>query len=369
MSTTGGYRYVIRRIGDDQIMGELALYNVSFGFALNGYGAMSAKVAMADTLGDAFAWTKPKRFTLCVERDGVLEWCGPIWTRQRDYVRREITIAGNEWGSIYDRRILNTTDIVIPDGLEERIPAIVTLILGHAYLPVGEISLDVVTEGTFTDLLTAFIDDSQHQTVFNWLDTAASNPDDGFHYRWEAAYSGTNAITRSIVMGNPLDAGPGPIFDLMTAGGTVDEYTTNDMETPNDLIFYDSNGLTAWRAIQVGLVPTAEFPTTADLPIDTMEADTLGDDITDDQASSLVNTRLELYNGSGYGGIGVITSVATFRRPPPPSFYPKPGQAVGIVLQDKPGSVPYSEGGLITAKNVTINDDGSSTIALSLGGT
>lgn len=78
------YTYLFCDLLTDQLLAELPMAGVTYGYTLNGIGTLRGTVPFSDdTLPlDPLNATTPSRTAVYVDRDGVLVWGGILWTRE-----------------------------------------------------------------------------------------------------------------------------------------------------------------------------------------------------------------------------------------------------------------------------------------------
>ncbi|MFD4572106.1 hypothetical protein ACFWNK_01755 [Streptomyces sp. NPDC058417] len=78
------YTYLFCDLLTDQLLAELPMSGVTYGYTLNGVGTLRGTVPFSDeTLPlDPETATTPARTAVYVDRDGVLVWGGILWTRE-----------------------------------------------------------------------------------------------------------------------------------------------------------------------------------------------------------------------------------------------------------------------------------------------
>lgn len=106
------YSYLVADLLTNQITAELPLTDVTFGRVLRGAGPMSATLALGDArirALDPIANTAPGRTALYIDRDGVLQWGGIIWTRRYDSASEKLEVAGSEFWSYFAHRLKRST--------------------------------------------------------------------------------------------------------------------------------------------------------------------------------------------------------------------------------------------------------------------
>jgi hypothetical protein len=103
------YTYLFCDLRTDELLAELPLANVSYGFELNGIGTLRGVIPYNDdTLRlDPETASTPARTAVYVDRDGVLVWGGIVWTRTLAKGGKSIQAA--EFLSYYQHRYVKKT--------------------------------------------------------------------------------------------------------------------------------------------------------------------------------------------------------------------------------------------------------------------
>lgn len=88
------------------LLAELPLTGVTFGQILNGGGRFAGQLDLADSrVKNALGGTLPGRTALYVEINGSLVWGGIIWTRRYQHSTRMLDIGATEFWSYFTRRV------------------------------------------------------------------------------------------------------------------------------------------------------------------------------------------------------------------------------------------------------------------------
>lgn len=106
------YTYLAMDLRTGTIIAELPLTNVMFSRILNGAGDFRAELPVTSPaqLGiDLTTATEPARTVLLVDRDGVLQWAGIIWTDDFRSSQAGWPIAGLELWSYFRHRLISGT--------------------------------------------------------------------------------------------------------------------------------------------------------------------------------------------------------------------------------------------------------------------
>jgi hypothetical protein len=116
------YTYLLSDLRTNAVLATLPLTQVSYDKRLNGVGTFSGSLPLGDARVaelDPFGSTQPGRTALFVDRDGVLDWGGILWTRRYDSASSALELQAQDFWSYLSHRI------VIPRG-SEPIPGQVT---------------------------------------------------------------------------------------------------------------------------------------------------------------------------------------------------------------------------------------------------
>lgn len=359
------YVYVVRQAVGNAIVSEVPAYDVHYEYALNGFGEFSFKVAMAESAAgnfDPLAHTVPKRFVLCIERDGVLVFAGIMWSRVFDYTSREITVTGNEWGSIYDQHILGDVDYY---GLTT-LDALDHLLLAAAVNPTGNLAgcspvLGVISQGSgggLSHTIEAAFTEAQHMTVFGGINQLASSDTDGFEYRWASVYN-AGALEHHCVVGSPLGSYTGAILDhsqpggsVMAVGGAVggaiSGLVVDQKSSPTQIHAYTYDGFI------ISTLFVSYFPIDGNEPVFTEEGWTFSPDYSDNQVQEIAAGRFSQYSASTVAPV-VSTYTVTIVSPISPSAYGVEGDTFLLVLQGRASQFPGANQPRIVRRSVDID--------------
>lgn len=145
------YRYLAYEVRSRSSLGELPLAGVSYGEQLNGVGELSASVDLAaqTSLGVSLASqyvaaTEPRRASIWVDRDGVLQWGGIVWSRRRSRgTLGTIEISALDYGSIFERRVLTATKSYTAT---DQLAVVRDLVTWAQALPGGNVNIEVGSE-------------------------------------------------------------------------------------------------------------------------------------------------------------------------------------------------------------------------------
>lgn len=132
-------------------LGELPLAGVSYSEELNGVGELSASVDLAahTSLGASLASqyvaaTEPRRSSIWVDRDGVIQWGGIVWSRRRSRgTLGTIEISALDYGSIFERRVLTATKSYTAT---DQLAVVRDLVTWAQALPGGNVNIVVGSE-------------------------------------------------------------------------------------------------------------------------------------------------------------------------------------------------------------------------------
>lgn len=367
------YSYVIRRIIGHNAVGELAAYNVRYEYALNGYGSFEFTVAMNDNMGDPanptdpFVHTTPKRFIFCIERNGVLVYAGIIWSRQLDYVTREIHVAGNEWGSIYERQLWldydfdKATKLVLDDMLGAA---------GNLPLPAGGARQG--SGGGLENNIQGFFDAASHLKVMAAITQIASSLTDGFEFRWKAEYDVNNRLLLYCVVGSPLGvevAFPGTPQPGVSApgggggneAGRMQTWVEDEKDSPNIVYVYTNDGY------EVEVINVL-YAGTLDDPVNTYDAWTFSTDLFDYQVQQIALARYALLDGANGDNPTLKLSTATIVAPTNLTDFGVEGDyLLPAFLQRRESEFPTPEFRRIIGREVTIDSpSGLETLTLNM---
>lgn len=103
------YTYLFCDLLTDDLLAELPLQDVQYGFDLNGIGTLRAFLPLNDETAplDPIASTVGGRTAVYVDRDGVILWGGVVWTR--DPAKGGMQIQAAEFLSYYQHRYITST--------------------------------------------------------------------------------------------------------------------------------------------------------------------------------------------------------------------------------------------------------------------
>ena len=145
------YRYLAYEVRSRLSLGELPLAGVSYSEELNGVGELSASVDLAahTSLGASLASqyvaaTEPRRSSIWVDRDGVIQWGGIVWSRRRSRgTLGTIEISALDYGSIFERRVLTATKSYTAT---DQLAVVRDLVTWAQALPGGNVNIVVGSE-------------------------------------------------------------------------------------------------------------------------------------------------------------------------------------------------------------------------------
>lgn len=120
-SSLAGYNpfvYLVCDLASGSILGELPIRGVSFGKILNGVGQFQGSIDLADPLFqnvDPLNLTKPGRTALFVDYNGALVWGGVLWSRSYQFQdgSRTVGLTASDMWSYFASRV-QATDYTAP---------------------------------------------------------------------------------------------------------------------------------------------------------------------------------------------------------------------------------------------------------------
>jgi hypothetical protein len=112
------YTYLLSDLRTNAVLATLPLTQVSYDKRLNGVGTFSGRLPLGDARVaelDPFGSTQPGRTALFVDRDGVLDWGGILWTRRYDSAASALELQAQDfWSYLSHRRIIPRGSEPIP---------------------------------------------------------------------------------------------------------------------------------------------------------------------------------------------------------------------------------------------------------------
>jgi hypothetical protein len=102
------YRYYTADILTNTVIAELDLKDVSYERSIKAAGSFSGKANVLTNTSamDLYESTLPGRTAIYILRNGECVWGGPIWSRNYDVYRKELTISAAEWPSYLHHRLI-----------------------------------------------------------------------------------------------------------------------------------------------------------------------------------------------------------------------------------------------------------------------
>lgn len=378
------YTFLIRRALADDVVAELPFKGVSYGFALNGYGSFAAQVSMDDRDNgfDPVFFTRPGRYVVCVERDGVLEWAGPLWSRSIDTSSRIITVGGNEFVSYLDR-VPIIGDLA---WVTQSINVIVYDLIAYAQSFGFSSDMHLVSDADVGGFAYVAIKGSEHPTPYEVMKHLSDEADDGsgftgFDFRTEVSYDGLGGLSRVIRSGNsggtpiglPIGSGSRVVLDAFApgGGGNVSSYTSDEQADPVAVYGFTAGNEGTGSLYGLGFA----------LPYDDLIRVALAFNVSDidpiDELYRLpgfVAAKFEafqtpfahhrLVNAQIVEGRGITDTVDVSRANGAAYGRPQVGDHVELVTQE--GATPISDPFRVSAINVTVGDDSTARASLTL---
>lgn len=194
------YRYLCIDLLTNQVQAELSFTGVNFTQQLNTAGTFTGSILLSGLPATANASnaTIPGRNYIAVDRDGVIVWAGPIWSREWDSASQHLRITAQEFESYFNRRRITTTQVYTnTDQL-----AIAKALINNAQAVTGG-NVGVVT-GTETSpqLISKTYYSYELKTVYQAL-LDLSRSTNGFDFNIACAYDGGGNVTKTLVLGYP----------------------------------------------------------------------------------------------------------------------------------------------------------------------
>ena len=102
------YRYYTADILTNTVIAELDLKDVSYERSIKAAGSFSGKAnVLTNTAAmDLYESTLPGKTAIYILRNGDCVWGGPIWSRNYDVYRKELSISASEWTSYLHHRLI-----------------------------------------------------------------------------------------------------------------------------------------------------------------------------------------------------------------------------------------------------------------------
>jgi hypothetical protein len=102
------YRYYTADILTNTVIAELDLKDVSYERSIKAAGSFSGKANVLTNTSamDLYESTLPGKTAIYILRNGECVWGGPIWSRNYDVYRKELTISAAEWPSYLHHRLI-----------------------------------------------------------------------------------------------------------------------------------------------------------------------------------------------------------------------------------------------------------------------
>jgi hypothetical protein len=223
------YTYLAADLRTNAILGDLPLTGVSFGRALNGAGTFAGTLKLSDSnvqkIGP-IACTEPGRVSVYVDRGGVLQWGGIIWTRKYNPADQTLTLGGNEFWSYFDRRYIRAAVNLSEDQL-----AIAQSVINTAQSANGgNIGVTVGTETSpITKSLLAY--SYELRKVSTTVEDMAKTVD-GFDFRIDVAYDSNGVPQKYLRLGYPRLGATGSASGLVFEfPGSITDYEWSDDAT------------------------------------------------------------------------------------------------------------------------------------------
>lgn len=195
------YRYIAVDLLTHAPLAELPLSGVQWAKTLNAAGTlrasmalpvMPANAALCSVLVDA---TDPLRRAIYVERDGVLQWGGPIWHRDYDQAASTLTLECADWWSLFPWRLI-TDDKVYSASTDDQLFIARDLIAYAQAKPGGNLGITVGSEvsGRQRDATYHFYEYKPIAEAIQQMSQLA----DGFDFSVDVAYDPTGLILRTL---------------------------------------------------------------------------------------------------------------------------------------------------------------------------
>ena len=170
--------YSVRDVLTGAFLGDLPLTGVRWSWTLNGAGAFSGKLNVADPRVQRIDWkalTEPNRAALWVGLDDAVVWGGMVTARTRDRSTMSVSVTAQDWAGYLSRReqakdYSTTWATVAASPL-----AIAETMVNDALLAVGSLPISVAVQGTVpgTYWVTSSFPGSQRQTLQSVLSMLA----------------------------------------------------------------------------------------------------------------------------------------------------------------------------------------------------
>jgi len=102
------YRYYVTDILTNAVIAELDLKDVSYERSIKTAGSFSGKTNVLSNTSamDLYESTLPGKTAIYALRNGECVWGGPIWSRNYDVYRKELSIQASEWTSYLHHRLI-----------------------------------------------------------------------------------------------------------------------------------------------------------------------------------------------------------------------------------------------------------------------
>lgn len=222
--------YYVGDILTGLIQGDLPFYEVTCESLLSSVGTFKGKLNLLDP--DVIArggshLTLEGKSTLWVDVDGAIIWCGIIWATQYDGDAGVLEVAGSDFWSYLQRRIV-TDDISMPGAT---VQAVIDKLMSYALTDNAPYGLGVAYVGgaETTQTLDFSYQASDRKTVAELLEAeAAASP--GWDFRTEGFWAQPNQPQVTYVFGAPRLGQPFATtrvaFDM--PGGVVKYTETRD---------------------------------------------------------------------------------------------------------------------------------------------
>lgn len=205
------YRYLLTDLLTNKVIGELPLTGVTYTQALNDGGDFNGSLQLSDprisellgTVSIAEV-TTPAKTGIWVERNGIIEWGGIIWSRQYDSQSQTMSLAGREFESyLTHRHIMNT--FVFDQGTDQ-FTVVKTLVDDANSAPYGNIGIDTSSIGTcgqgIADVY-AIMGYEARELSSTIVELSKQGPPYGFDYHIEVGYDSSYNLYKRMVLFYP----------------------------------------------------------------------------------------------------------------------------------------------------------------------
>lgn len=208
------YRYLVTNLLTNTIIAELPLTGVTWGQALNEPGAMTGRLLLSDSRINTYlgsgannpidVCTTPGATGIYVDRNGILEWGGVIWSRGYDSTSQTLTLGAKEFESYWGRRRI-TSDHVFDEGTDQ-FTIVKTLVDAIQSVPRGNIGIDTSTIGLcgqgIQDVLPIL--EYEHRNLLDTItDLSKQGSPFGFDFHIDVAYDSNGSPVKTLQLFYP----------------------------------------------------------------------------------------------------------------------------------------------------------------------